>query len=312
VDYPDTFDTPRVHLRPLQVEDAPQLYEAVMRHPAAARFLTWQPATSLEDAAARVEQILDEQRNGTSMTWVMVGPQRPRQALGMFTVWSTEHGQELGYCLTPDAWGKGLMTETVRAVTARLLADAEVWRVWATCDLANTGSIAVLEKAGFRREGLLRRSAIHPNLGPHPRDCLLYAAVTDDERTHTTLNPPTVFDSLQYGFSQAVELPAGRRLLLSGQVAADEHGTTRHHDLDGQTRHCLDNIDRLLAAAGAQPTNIAFLRIYLTEAARDQMGTIAQMLRERFPTQPPASTWLVVAGLARPDWLIEIEAEAAL
>lgn len=39
---------------------------------------------------------------------------------------------------------------------------------------------------------------------------------------------------------------------------------------------------------------------------------IAQALRERFKSDPPPSSWIVVSGLSLPEWLIEIEAEAML
>jgi len=38
------------------------------------------------------------------------------------------------------------------------------------------------------------------------------------------INPTTVFNSLQYGFSQAMEVPEGRRIMLSGQVGVDAQG----------------------------------------------------------------------------------------
>ncbi len=57
---------------------------------------------------------------------------------------------------------------------------------------------------------------------------------------------------------------------------------------------------------------MATLRIYFVEAAASQQGVIARALRERFPVDPPATTWVLVDGLSKPEWLIEIEAEAVL
>ena len=47
--------------------------------------------------------------------------------------------------------------------------------VWATCDVDNLASARVLEKAGFEREGRLHNWIVHPNIGPEPRDCYVYA-----------------------------------------------------------------------------------------------------------------------------------------
>ncbi|WP_225546780.1 RidA family protein [Chromobacterium violaceum] len=127
------------------------------------------------------------------------------------------------------------------------------------------------------------------------------------------LNPDTVFDSLQYGFSQAVAVPAmARRLLLSGQVGVDREENTVAPDLAGQTEQALDNIERVLAAAGGRMDQVAMLRIYIAESARHEQQVIADALRARFPRNPPASSWILVSGLSLPEWLIEIEAEAVL
>jgi RimJ/RimL family protein N-acetyltransferase len=69
------------------------------------------------------------------------------------------------------------MAEAVRPVVAWLLSQPEIYRVWAFCDLENTGSARVLEKVGMQREGVLRRWAVHPNVGDTPRDCVCFSIV---------------------------------------------------------------------------------------------------------------------------------------
>lgn len=128
----------------------------------------------------------------------------------------------------------------------------------------------------------------------------------------TTFNPPNVFNSLQYGFSQAVEVRGGRRLLLSGQVGVDEHESCVGPGLREQTEQAFDNIERVLAHAGGELGDVVMLRIYIAEAARDQQAQISQVLLARFPSAPPASSWIIVSGLSLPEWLIEVEAEAML
>lgn len=76
----------------------------------------------------------------------------------------------------------------------------------------------------------------------------------------------------------------------------------------------LDNVERVLNAAGATLNQVIMLRIYIRESASapEEQDIIAQALRARFPVDPPASSWVVVSGLSLPEWLIEIEAEAML
>lgn len=128
----------------------------------------------------------------------------------------------------------------------------------------------------------------------------------------SVLNPPSVFNALQYGFSQAVEVRGGRRLLLSGQVGVDEHERTVGPGLREQTDKAFDNIEKVLAEAGGDLSHVVMMRIYIAESARDEQEQITQVLLERFPSNPPASSWVIVSGLSLPQWLIEVEAEAVL
>jgi 2-iminobutanoate/2-iminopropanoate deaminase len=126
------------------------------------------------------------------------------------------------------------------------------------------------------------------------------------------VDPPDVFDTRRYGFSQAVVVEAGRRIVLSGQVAVDVHDRTVGRTLREQLDQSVENIRRVLSAAGAGLGDVVMLRIYVVEAAADELSAVTEMLLETFPDRPPATSWITVAGLARPDWLVELEAEAAL
>ena len=126
------------------------------------------------------------------------------------------------------------------------------------------------------------------------------------------INPTTVFNSLQYGFSQAMEVRDGRRILLSGQVGVDADERTVGPGIAEQTATALDNIEKVLAAAAGDLSHVIMLRLYIFESARDQQEPIAAALRERFPNNPPPSSWIIVSGLSLPEWLIEIEAEALI
>ena len=86
---------------------------------------------------------------------------------------------ELWYLLAPDRWGRGLVTEAAARLVEHAFADLALHRVWASCLPENPASARVLEKLGFRREGLLRQ-----NLRIHGawRDSWLYAILADEWR----------------------------------------------------------------------------------------------------------------------------------
>jgi 2-iminobutanoate/2-iminopropanoate deaminase len=99
---------------------------------------------------------------------------------------------------------------------------------------------------------------------------------------------------------------------LSGQVGVDEHERTVAPGLREQTDKAFDNIEAILREAGGDLSHVVVMRIYIAEAARDEQEQITQVLLERFPANPPASSWLIVSGLSLPQWLVEVEVEAML
>jgi RimJ/RimL family protein N-acetyltransferase len=89
----------------------------------------------------------------------------------------TEHGMLFGYVLARPHWGQGFAAEVLTALVEWSLDQPPIHRTWAFCDAENPASARVMEKAGMSFEGVLRRWALFPNLGPDPRDCLVYARV---------------------------------------------------------------------------------------------------------------------------------------
>ena len=69
------------------------------------------------------------------------------------------YSAELGYWLGEPYWGKGLMTEIVRLFVKEAFQRFNFWRIYAGVYHNNPASMRVLEKAGFTREGVLRKAA---------------------------------------------------------------------------------------------------------------------------------------------------------
>ncbi|WP_224996770.1 GNAT family N-acetyltransferase [Cesiribacter sp. SM1] len=67
---------------------------------------------------------------------------------------------ELGYWLGEAYWGKGIATAAIRAITTWAMPALGLSRIYALPFIHNQGSVRALEKAGYLREGVLRRSAI--------------------------------------------------------------------------------------------------------------------------------------------------------
>lgn len=128
------------------------------------------------------------------------------------------------------------------------------------------------------------------------------------------LNPPELFNSTAFGFSQIVVSEPGKLVYISGQVAWDENREiTGVGDLEIQTQKSIDNLALAMEKVGGRLKDIVMLRIYIVNYNEAAGRIVGEALRRNFGTEsPPASTWLSVQGLANPDFLIEIEAQAVL
>lgn len=128
------------------------------------------------------------------------------------------------------------------------------------------------------------------------------------------VQPPDLFRSAKLGFTQVVVSPPGRQVWVSGQTSCDERGRpVGGDDLAAQARHAMTNLGRALAAVGAGPGDVTMMRAYVVGLDPERAGSIAPAVAAFFDgVEPPASTWIGVASLMHPAFLIEIEAFATL
>lgn len=110
-----------------------------------------------------------------------------------------------------------------------------------------------------------------------------------------------------YRISLAVK--SGELIFVSGQAGIDEHGATvGTGDFTAQAHQAFANLATVLERAGSDLSHVVKVTIMVTD-----MSHLEEIVRfrERYFTEPyPADTLLQVAGLAQPDWLIEIDAVA--
>ncbi len=107
-------------------------------------------------------------------------------------------------------------------------------------------------------------------------------------------------------------LSEGKRILhISGQVAMDRNGNTvGRSDIEAQAIQAMENIKTLVEEAGGTLADVCRIVVFVT--SREYLPKVMEV-RRRFLSEPfPATTTVVAAGLANPDWLVEIEATAVL
>jgi len=128
------------------------------------------------------------------------------------------------------------------------------------------------------------------------------------------INPPTVFRSLDHGFSQAVVATGRRTIYLSGQVAWDaERRLVGGASLEAQTRQAFRNLQAVVEAAGGTLADVVAVRIYIVDYRPEKAAAVSDAFRAFFSgVAQPAATWVGVTALAEPGFLVEIEAVAVL
>ena len=172
--FPDTVETPRLHLRRPVPTDAECIFQAYAQDREVTRYLEWVPHASVEATRKFVSFCQDRWTSSVAFPYVITRKE-DGELLGMIEVRPKGHRADFGYVLARSYWGNGFMPEAIAAVAKITLEHVTIWRMFATCDVENRASARALEKSGFSREGLLRRYIVHPNISPEPRDSLLYA-----------------------------------------------------------------------------------------------------------------------------------------
>jgi enamine deaminase RidA (YjgF/YER057c/UK114 family) len=123
-----------------------------------------------------------------------------------------------------------------------------------------------------------------------------------------TLPPPV-------GYSHVAKVNKGTLVYIAGQVSSDASGKlVGEGNFEAQVEQVFKNVKLALEAAGATMADIVKLNTYLVaEVSQDDLPKM-RAVRDRYlnKDKPPASTLVVVSRLARPGWLIEVEAVAAI
>lgn len=182
--------TRRLILREPRESDAPVVFERWAGCAPVLRYLDWRPHADVARTRALLAWDAARWIKRSAFTWMLL----PRAPDGASSDGSSDgpigqvqlvpqrldgpaHHLRLGYVLAPAWRGAGRMTEAVAAVLDHALAQREVWRVDAVCDVDNPASARLLERVGMALEGRLAAHGLHPGAGPMPRDVWLYARV---------------------------------------------------------------------------------------------------------------------------------------
>ncbi len=195
------IETHRLILRPFRAEDAEDMFANWASDPEVTRFLTWPPHSDADVTRWLLSQWISHYEDGGYFQWA-IELRETGAVIGSIAVVKLEEAigsAEIGYCLGRAFWGRGIMPEALRAVMDYLFDTAGLNRIWAGHDVNNPKSGRVMEKAGMRKEGILRASGIN-NQGI--RDVAVWAALRDDR----TLKPKMESAQVTVRFAREDEL----------------------------------------------------------------------------------------------------------
>ena len=118
--------------------------------------------------------------------------------------------------------------------------------------------------------------------------------------------------NLDNDLCQAVVTKGGRTVWMRGQCPQnlDDARNIESHDPAEQTHKVMQNIRQLIEEAGGDMSHLVKLVVYITDVRHREAvyRTIGAYIKGVYPV----STGLVVQALARPDWLVEIDATAVI
>ncbi|QCI65761.1 RidA family protein [Phreatobacter stygius] len=120
-------------------------------------------------------------------------------------------------------------------------------------------------------------------------------------------DPPTVHAPAPSYRHGAIHQLTGRRLIISGQVASRPDGTVAE-GLEAQFEQAFDNLIAVVKAGGMEIGNL--VKVVTLVTVPDAVATFRTVRARKLGSHVCAATYIQVAGLARPDFLVEIEGEA--
>lgn len=175
-----TLGAVRVRLRWLRQQDADALF-AIYSDPEVTRYWSTPPMRHKAEARQLVREVHEEHLAGLLHEWGLAdaGTDRVIGTCTLFHLDRDNRRAEVGFALGRPWWGQGLMAEGLTTLLDFCFEGLELRRLEADVDPHNRASIRLLERLGFRCEGLLRERW---NVGGALQDSALYGLLAREYR----------------------------------------------------------------------------------------------------------------------------------
>lgn len=169
----------RLSLRPVRVEDAEVVFRIIdAQRDYLGQWLPWVRHTqTIIPLRQFIRESIRFNSGGQRLTWFIWFDE---QIVGSVSIVRVDHANsaaEIGYWLSREYQGQGIMTRAVAAVMRHAFRQMQLNRLVIKAPVDNHRSCAVAERLGFRREGVLRQAL---QLNGHWHDLALYARLRDN------------------------------------------------------------------------------------------------------------------------------------
>jgi ribosomal-protein-alanine N-acetyltransferase len=177
--FPPLIETTRLYLRRLRYEDAEEIFYAYASKPEATRYVSWPTHRRIADTRQYLRYAVGAWNAGTDFAYAIRVKGSARLAGSIGAVLKGSEVQ-VGYIISPALWGSGLATEACKALGNVLLNMKGLTRVWTLVDADNKASVRVLEKCGWKCEGLKPAYFAFVNQNNQLKDCYLFVLASPD------------------------------------------------------------------------------------------------------------------------------------
>ena len=153
--------TNRLVLRKFTINDADAMYKNWASNNNVTKFLTWPTHTSVNITKAIISEWVNSYNDIRTYHWALTLKGND-EVIGDISVTKIDEGcltAELGWCMSENYWGKGLMPEAALAIRDYLFDEAGFNRIAAIHDANNHKSGRVMQKIGMRYEGTKRQAS---------------------------------------------------------------------------------------------------------------------------------------------------------
>lgn len=158
------IDTNRLSLEKFKLEDSKAAFRNWVNDPEVTKYLTWNPHGDLSVTNSLINLWINEYKSRDNYNWA-INLKDENEVIGSIAVVEIDEENkscDIGYCMSKKYWGKGIMTESLKAVIDYLFEEVDFNKITARHDTRNGASGKVMVKSGMEYVETLKRIEV-PN-----------------------------------------------------------------------------------------------------------------------------------------------------